>query len=52
MLRSSLLCSLLQLPNTFFFLLGPNILLSTLFSNLCYLGFRDRVTHPYKTKCL
>jgi hypothetical protein len=33
--------------------LGPNILLSTLFSNilnLCYsLNVRDQVSHPYKT---
>jgi hypothetical protein len=34
-------------------LLGPNFLLSTLFSdalNLCYsLSIRNQVTHPYKT---
>jgi hypothetical protein len=36
-------------------LLGPNILLSTLFSNtlnLCSsLKVRDKVSHPYKTRC-
>ena len=35
------------------FLLGPNILLNTLFSNtLSFLSFRsvnDQVSHPYKT---
>jgi hypothetical protein len=33
-------------------LLGPNILLYTLFSdtlNLCSLNMRDQVLHPYKT---
>jgi hypothetical protein len=36
-------------------LLGPNILLRTLFSNtlsLCsFLNMRDQVSHPYKTTC-
>jgi hypothetical protein len=50
-LWSSSLCSLLQYPATSS-LLGPNILLSALFSNrlnLCsYLRVRDQVSHPYK----
>jgi hypothetical protein len=49
-LRSSL-CSLLHSPVPSS-LLGPNILLSTLFSNtlsLCSsLSVRDQVSHPYK----
>jgi hypothetical protein len=49
---SSSLCSLLHSPVASF-LLGPNILLSTLFSNtlsLCSsLSVRDHVSHPYKT---
>jgi hypothetical protein len=36
--------------------LGPNILLSTLFSNTpslcCSLSVRDQVSHPYKTVAL
>jgi hypothetical protein len=48
---SSSLCSLLYSPVASS-LLGPNILLSTLFSNtlsLCsYLSVRDQVSHPYK----
>jgi hypothetical protein len=51
-LLSSSLCSLLHSPVISSFL-GPNILLSTLFSNtlsLCfYLSVRDQVSHPYKT---
>jgi hypothetical protein len=47
-----LLCSLLHFPVTSS-LLGPNILLSTLFSNIlspCFsLSVRDQVSHPYKT---
>jgi hypothetical protein len=39
----------------YFFPLGPNILLSTLFPNtlsLCSsLNVRDQVSHPYKTTC-
>jgi hypothetical protein len=50
---SSSLCSFLQ-PHVTSSLLGPNILLSTLFSNtlsLCYsLNVRDKVSHPYKTR--
>jgi hypothetical protein len=46
------LCSFLHYPFTSS-LLGPNILLSTLFSNalsLCpSLNVRDQVSHPYKT---
>jgi uncharacterized membrane protein len=49
---SSSLCSFLQPPVTSS-LLGPYILLSTLFSNtlnLCSsLKERDKVSHPYKT---
>src|SRR5215470_11094694 len=49
---SSSLCSLLHSPVTSY-LLGPNILLSTQFSNtlsLCsFLSVRDQVSHPYKT---
>jgi hypothetical protein len=49
---SSSLCSFLQPPVTSS-LSGPNILLSTLFSNtlnLCSsLNVRDQVSHPYKT---
>jgi hypothetical protein len=52
-LWSSSLCSLLQPPATSS-LLGPNILLSTLFSNtlnLCSsLSVRYQVSHPYNTK--
>jgi hypothetical protein len=51
-LWSSSFCSLLQPPATSS-LLGPNVLLSTLFSNalnLCFsLCVKDRVSHPYKT---
>jgi len=50
-LWSSSLCSLLQLSTTSF-LLGPNILLSTLFlytPNLCsFLSVRNQVSYPYK----
>jgi hypothetical protein len=46
------LCNFLHSPVTSS-LLGPNILLRTLFSNilrLCsYLSVRDQVSHPYKT---
>jgi hypothetical protein len=46
------LCSFLQYPVTSY-LLGPNILLNTLFSNtfnLCSaLNVRDQVSHPYRT---
>jgi len=49
---SSSLCNLLHSPVTSS-LLGPNILLNTLFSNtLCFLSSRnvsDQVSHPYKT---
>ena len=49
---SSSLCSLLYSPVTSS-LLGPNILLNTMFSNtLCFLSSRsvnDQVSHPYKT---
>jgi hypothetical protein len=49
---SSSLCSFLQPPGTSS-LLGPNILLSTLFSNTINLcsarNVRDQVSHPYKT---
>jgi hypothetical protein len=49
---SSSLCNFLQPPVTSS-LLGPNIFLSTLFSNtlnLCSsLIVRDKVSHPYKT---
>jgi uncharacterized membrane protein len=49
---SSSLCGFLQPPVTSS-LIGPNILLSTLFSNtlnLCSsLNVRDQVSHPYKT---
>jgi hypothetical protein len=52
-LRSSSLHSLLQPPATSS-LIGPNILLSTLFSNtinlFSSLSVRDQVQHPYKTK--
>jgi len=46
-LRSSSLCSLLQPPATFS-PLGPNILLSTLFSNILSpsRSVRDQVSHP------
>jgi len=51
-LWSSSLCSLLQSP-TAFSLLGPNILLSTLFSNTLALfssfNVRDKASRPYKT---
>jgi hypothetical protein len=51
-LCSSSLCNFLQPPVTSS-LLGPNILLSTLFSNtlnLCsFLNARDQVSHPHKT---
>jgi hypothetical protein len=43
---------ILLLRPTTFFLLGPNFLLRTLFSNalnLCSLSVRDQVSHPYKT---
>jgi hypothetical protein len=50
-LRSSSLCNFLHSPVTSS-LLGPNILLRTLFSNtlsLCSsLSVRDQVSHPYK----
>ena len=49
---SSSLCSFLHSPVTLS-LLGPNILLSTLFSNTLSLRFSlnmcDQVSHPYKT---
>jgi len=49
MLRSSSLCSLLQSPTTSS-LLGPNILLSTLFSNTLILcssfSVKEQVSHP------
>ena len=49
---SSSLCSFLHSPVTSS-LLGPNILLSTLFSNTfilrCSLNVSDRISHPYKT---
>ena len=49
---NSSLCSLLHSPVTLS-LLGPNILLSTLFSNtlslLSSLNVSDQVSHPYKT---
>jgi hypothetical protein len=49
---SSSLCSFLHSPVTSS-LLGPNILLNTLFPNtlsLCYsLNVSDQVSHPYKT---
>jgi hypothetical protein len=48
-----LLCSFLPSPATSSFL-GPNILLSTLFSNTLSLrsfhNVSDPVSHPYKTK--
>jgi hypothetical protein len=51
--RSSSLCSYLHPPVTSS-LFGPNILLSTLFSNtlrVCFsLNVRDQVSHPYRTK--
>jgi hypothetical protein len=49
-LWSTSLCSFLHLPVTSS-LLGPNILLSTLFSNTLNLcsSLRDQVLHPYKT---
>jgi hypothetical protein len=51
---SSSLCSLLHSSVTLS-LLGPNILLSTLFSNThslqSSLNVRDYVTHPYRTTC-
>jgi hypothetical protein len=51
-LWSSSLCSFLQSPFTSY-LLGPNILLSTLFwntLNLCYsLNVTEQVSHPFKT---
>jgi hypothetical protein len=51
-LWSSSLCSNLQPPATSY-LLGPNILLSTLFWNTLNqhpsLNVRDQVSHPYKT---
>jgi hypothetical protein len=50
---SSALCSFLHSPGTLS-LLGPNILLSTLFSNTLhlhsFLNVSDQVSHPYKTK--
>jgi hypothetical protein len=49
---SSSLCSFLHSPITST-LLGPNILLNTLFSNTLNLrsslNVRDQVSHPYKT---
>ena len=52
---SSLLCNLLHSLFTSS-LLGPNILLSTLFSNTLSLRFslnvRDQVSHPYETALL
>jgi hypothetical protein len=52
-LWSSSLCSSLQSPVTSS-LFGPNILLSTLFSNAlslcCSLNVRDQVSRPYRTK--
>ena len=51
---SSSVCSFLNSPVTLY-LLGPNVLLSTLFSNalrLCsFLTMSDQVSHPYKTTC-
>jgi len=50
-LQSFLLCSFLQ-PLVTSSLFSPNILLSTLFSNmlrLCSLSVREQVSHPYKT---
>jgi len=51
-LQSSSLCSILQPPTTSSFL-GPNILLSNLFSDILNLSSsqsdRDQVSHPYKT---
>jgi hypothetical protein len=48
----SSLCSFLQSPVTSF-LFGPNIILSTLFSNTLSLcsscNVRDQVSHPYRT---
>ena len=50
---SSSLCSLLHYPVTSSFL-GPNISLSTLFSNIlnlcCSLNLRDQVSYPYKIR--
>jgi hypothetical protein len=50
--RSSSLCSFLQPPITSV-LFGPNILLSTLFSDILSLrsslNVRDQVSHPYRT---
>jgi len=49
---SSSLCSLLHSPVTLS-LLGPNILLNTIFSNtlgyLSSLNVSEQVSHPYKT---
>jgi hypothetical protein len=49
---SSSVCNLLHSPVASS-LLGPNIFLSTLFSNTlslcCSLRVRDQVSHPYKT---
>jgi hypothetical protein len=46
-----LICSFLQ-PPVISSLFGPNILLSTLFSNTlslcCFLNVRDQVSHPYR----
>jgi hypothetical protein len=48
-LWSSSLCNFLHSPVTSS-LLGPNILLRTLFLSLCSsLSVRDQVSHPYKT---
>ena len=51
---SSSLCSLLQSPVTSS-LVGPNILLNTMFSNtrrfLSSRNVNDQVSHPYKTTC-
>jgi hypothetical protein len=49
---SSSLCNFLNSPATSS-LLGPNILLSTLFSNVLslrsYFSVSDQVSHPYRT---
>jgi hypothetical protein len=51
---SSSLCSLLHFPVTSS-LLGPNILLNTIFSNtlsfLSSLNVSDQASHPYKYPC-
>jgi hypothetical protein len=52
-LCSSSLCNFLHPPITSS-LIGPNILLSTLFSHIVslysVLNIRDQVTHPYRTR--